>query len=106
MIAEMNENLGTATDSEHVVENDVHSRNCEAVCEMIGDGEIHSENEENDNNSIEKRLLEATTVEAVESHGNEGDSDEWPFTDHCNSTDKQSDKVVVETHPHSIRKEH
>ena len=73
---------------------------------MVRDCEIHAEDERDDDDGVEKRLLEATTVETVESHGDECHSDERPFAHHCDGADEQANKVVVEAHPHSIGEEH
>lgn len=94
-----------AAHTEHVVQHDVDGRNGEPVREMVIHGEIDAEDDRDDENGVQERLLKASAIQAVQPHGNERHSDEGPVIDHCRSADEQAEEVVVVAHPDSVGEE-
>ena len=94
--------FGAAADSQDVVEDDVNRGDADAMGEVVVDGEIESENEENDAEEVEKRAEPAATVETIHAHRDEGDAGEGPGVDDGHGAEKKAEEVVVEAHPEAV----
>lgn len=94
--------FGAAADSQDVVEDDVNRGDADAMGEVVVDGEIESENEENDAEEVEKRAEPAATVETIQAHRDEGDAGEGPGVDDGHGAEKKAEEVVVEAHPEAV----
>lgn len=94
--------FGAAADSEDVVEDDVNRGDADAMGEVVVDGEIESEDEENDAEEVEERAEPAATVETVHAHRDEGDAGEGPGVDDGHGAEEEAEEVVVEAQPEAV----
>ena len=72
------------------------------MSEVIGRNEIDSQDYNNNRYKIEKSPLHTTSIQAIQTHRNEGHTCKRPLIHDSRRTDQQAEEVVVATHPHTV----
>lgn len=75
------------------------------MSEMIGRSKIDSQNYRNNRYKIKQSSLHTTTIQAIQTHRNEGYTYKRPLIHDSRSTDQQAEEVIVASHPHAVGKE-